>query len=222
MRGEALLKYRMEGKNFFVDQDALNAVLGSKRVSLPFKYNFQANRFNVFSLQEMSSRFCTKEYGDIEECIRDQVIIHIANPYKPWKYNMPWLTDIFKEYYALSPYKNEKLNLLSPLKKLYDETVEKVWRFPFEKIAKDSKVVLYGAGKAGQDMHKQIVQTQYCELVRWVDKKWSALEGDIDNPELIRETEYDYVVIAISSADIVSVVKAYLKSIGVNEDKIVC
>lgn len=42
-------------------------------------------------------------------------------------------------------------------------------RFPFEKIHKDSKVVLYGAGRVGRAMFEQNKIKKHCAIVGIVD-----------------------------------------------------
>lgn len=42
--------------------------------------------------------------------------------------------------------------------------------FPFRKILKDSKIILYGAGYLGKIYHNQLEVSKYCDVVAWVDK----------------------------------------------------
>lgn len=37
--------------------------------------------------------------------------------------------------------------------------------FPFDKVPKDSKIILYGAGMVGKEFYLQIWQTKYCDVV---------------------------------------------------------
>lgn len=244
--GGKLLKFRSEQTNYFMDQDAFNKIMGMKRFILPYQYNFRTALFDNYLMDEISSVFFGGKYNSVEECLCDQAIIHMTARYKPWKYKIPWISDLFLYYYNKSPYRNYALCLLSPLKELNDKwmkdyaellkiheklykkfriTIEdkrKVWKFPYSKIEKGSRVILYGAGQAGQDMYNQIRETDYCQLALWVDKNWINMEHElIVSPEMIQTCVYDYVIIAISAEDVVLKVEEFLKSIGVSGSQIV-
>ncbi len=85
----------------YQDQDIFNKVFGSKVLYLPNKYNYISDCENYFSKSKIS-----KFYGSDDKA----VIIHYAG-LKPWNYKNVKYGDLWREYYKLSPYKNEKLNL---------------------------------------------------------------------------------------------------------------
>lgn len=229
---EQLLQFRLERENYFMDQDALNAVMGRKRVSLPYCYNFKTALFDVMEAETVSTRYFDGKYADVQSCIEDQVILHMCGEMKPWRYNLPWITNLFMDYYAQSPYREDELRLLSPLKVLNDrrelmrrqknEVIhKKVWRFPFEKVKKGSSIVLYGAGRAGRDLYEQAVSSAFCRIVLWVDQNYMEKEEKIVSPVEVRNAEYDFIVIALSGKNKVEEVKHYLLSYGINENKFV-
>lgn len=96
--------------------------------------------------------------------------------------------------------------------------------FPFEKIPKDSRIILYGAGFVGKIYNEQLNISKYCEVVAWVDKayyeekyKWLG----VVSLEAAKKQEYDFVVIAIINKKTEELVKNSLIENGVPAEKIV-
>lgn len=93
--------------------------------------------------------------------------------------------------------------------------------FPFDKVEKGEKVIIYGAGNIGQLYMQQLSKLNYCSVVLWVDKnKWKDNDR-ISRPENIVNTAYDKIVISIANADIRASIKKYLLNLGVPVEKIV-
>lgn len=234
---EKLLKYRMEEPNYFMDQDALNAVLGGNRISLSSCYNFLTVMLSRLKLESIAKRFGTPLYNTVEECIANQTIIHMADKYKPWCYNIPLLTDLFKHYYYQSVYRDMELVLSSKevyyeqmaniwedynlLFKVCEEGKRKIWPFPFSKIQKGSKVVLYGAGNVGKDMYHQIELTGYCELVLWVDRDYATKQEIVKSPECMKTCTFDYIIIAIAKRAIALAVREDMIAQKIDSEKVV-
>jgi len=98
------------------------------------------------------------------------------------------------------------------------------YQFPFEKIAKDSRVIVYGAGVAGKQMVSRMQSMTYCYLYDWVDKNYIALteQGyDVHNPEDISREQADYVLVAVEREDIYKEVKEILQTRGWSSEKII-
>lgn len=163
----------------FVDQDAINAVFLGKTLFLSRVYNFIPSIFLLNNFDKVNKELFSNKYYDEDECINDQKIFHFAGKYKPWKYWMPWITDIFLRYYNMSSYKDEPLNLKSPIPEILEDNNKlKDWRFPREKISKGKKVILYGAGDMGKSFYKQLKDTGYCEVVLWVDRNYEQMNKE--------------------------------------------
>lgn len=230
---QRLLEYRTMGINYFMDQDCLNAVLGEKLITLPYVYNFMSTLSDVYDVAEIGKKFLNINIKSMEECISSAKILHLTDRKKPWIYNMPWYSEIFFRYYNQSLYKTEKIILKSPLKVLVNERQNLIRQlnqltdrmeavFPYEKIPKGSRVVIYGAGKMGQSYYRQILATQYCKLEAWVDKQGNRSAEGVDFPKKLQNVMYDYVIIAIANQQIVNEIKDYLKNtFGVDEIKII-
>jgi len=96
--------------------------------------------------------------------------------------------------------------------------------FPFGEIERNSKVVIYGAGLAGQNFYRQIEKTKYCKLAFFVDKNHNIqVEGaEVKNINSLRDSiGYDYIVISILDDIIKNNVKEQLLSMGIPENKII-
>lgn len=104
--------------------------------------------------------------------------------------------------------------------------------FPFELIPKGSRIILYGAGDCGIQFFRQIINTHYCNVVLWVDKRANEIENGEDRfgckfpisaVEKIQEcNDFDYAVIAIVNKDIAdSVAEMLHDEYGISEDKII-
>ena len=94
--------------------------------------------------------------------------------------------------------------------------------FPFEKIPKNSRVVLYAAGLSGKLYYNQIQETNYCKVVLWLDKNADGV--NIKKPDAIKElsvNDYDFVVIAMSNWAIAEEIKEFLLECSVPENKII-
>jgi hypothetical protein len=96
-------------------------------------------------------------------------------------------------------YKDKKV----PIKRIiFEEGAFELYAysFPANKIAKDSKIILYGAGGVGKAYYKKIKECSYCNVVAWVDRNYEKL-GTIDDcliqsPQKIKDEQYDYILLA--------------------------
>lgn len=96
--------------------------------------------------------------------------------------------------------------------------------FPLDSIPKGSKVVLYGAGKVGRGYFEQNLEYHFCDFVSWVDMRYKDKREDgrkIDNPAIIKEMNYDYIIIAVDDYYAAKEIAVYLNSLGVKREKVV-
>ncbi|MDR3001292.1 MAG: hypothetical protein LBU89_08520 [Fibromonadaceae bacterium] len=80
---------------------------------------------------------------------------------------------------------------------------------------------MYGAGNVGKQFYNQIVETNFCEIVLWLDKNADGILTK--KPEAIASLgvdDYDFVVIGIENEVIVFEVKDFLMNHGVFESRI--
>lgn len=94
--------------------------------------------------------------------------------------------------------------------------------FPFNKVEKDSSIIIYGAGRVGHEYFDQIDQLGYCEIVLWVDKNYlNYQKEDICDISMIFEVEYDYIVIANASINVIRQIIQEMINLGISEKKII-
>lgn len=110
-------------------------------------------------------------------------------------------------------------------KKYYNDVAEKVkYMFPFDKVSKGSRVILYGAGLVGTSYYNQLEKINYCKIVLWVDRNSHIYKNKLyevkDVTDIFNE-KYDYIVLCNSAKNISSQIKEDLTKKGINETKIV-
>jgi ADP-heptose:LPS heptosyltransferase len=102
--------------------------------------------------------------------------------------------------------------------------------FPFEMIEKGSRIVIYGAGRAGKEYAEQIMKTDYCDIVCLLDRNSSELTACGSHPiypvyppeEIKNIQDYDYVLVSVQSKKSSTAISEFLLDSGVPEEKILC
>lgn len=96
--------------------------------------------------------------------------------------------------------------------------------FPFEKVPFKSKILIYGAGELGQSYLRQMMYTNYCTVVGFVDrnfKRYASNQLNVYSPEQIKELDFDYVILAMKNPGSLPEVKRILQENEVPQEKIV-
>jgi len=94
--------------------------------------------------------------------------------------------------------------------------------FPFDKVPKNSRIILYGAGNVGKQFYNQVTETNFCEIVLWLDKNADGIL--VKQPATFTNLNienYDFVVIAIENKTIANDVKIFFTNYKVPESKII-
>lgn len=96
--------------------------------------------------------------------------------------------------------------------------------FPFAKIEKESRIIIYGLGEVGQHYLAQVLSSKYCTIVACVDMNYASYNRDhisIVSPHEINKLSYDMIVIAIESDDLRTNIKTFLcLNMGIPSNKI--
>lgn len=115
--------------------------------------------------------------------------------------------------------------LYSAIEDIYKFSTDTVfYLFPYDKVPKNSKIILYGAGKVGYSFWKNIRYGNYVKLVSWVDKKYLLLRKSglpVEPLESAITKEFDYIVIAIENKKIVQEIRNLLLKYGLEQEKII-
>ncbi len=112
---------------------------------------------------------------------------------------------------------------------LYNMQQKKCWGrgnknhfiFPFELVEKNDNVVLYGAGAVGKAFYSQVLCTECCNIVLWVDKNSEHMNVLVDSPLLIKNIMYDKIVIALEDESVANTIKEKLLEWNVPSEKII-
>lgn len=93
--------------------------------------------------------------------------------------------------------------------------------FPFDRVEKGERVVVYGAGNLGKLYVKQLRMLNYCELAFWADKNYEQLSKEVCNPKEILKIKYDKIIVAIMDQDLKKQAIESLIGLGVRRETIV-
>ncbi|SEH26270.1 glycosyltransferase family 9 protein [Selenomonas sp. KH1T6] len=96
--------------------------------------------------------------------------------------------------------------------------------FPFKYVPRDSRIVIYGAGKVGQEYFWQVKETEYAQVVCFADmhpEKYKGLDIPVIAPYEISDWTFDFVVVAVKSLEYGEDIVCRLNNLGVNADKII-
>lgn len=101
---EKLIAYRKNGKNFLMDQDALNVVMGVRTRWLSLRFNDINSKYQRYTRDKIANFYEIKN-RNIKKYEVDGVLInHFASKLKPWKYDMPHYSKLFEQYHLSSPF----------------------------------------------------------------------------------------------------------------------
>ncbi|GFI49555.1 putative glycosyltransferase EpsJ [Lachnospiraceae bacterium] len=153
---------------------------------------------------------------------------------RPYFQDKDFLKKLYIVYKHLADFFNDSPALIKQIeqffmysvnlrKRAYGEDYEKTEHlFPFDRIEKGKRIVLYGAGKLGKTYYHQLLQISYCEVVLWVDKNYQKFKNyGVSAVEEINKVTYDKIVVAIESADVAQAVRNYLLEKGVQDSDII-
>ncbi len=82
------------------------------------------------------------------------------------------------------------------------------------------RIVIFGAGKVGQDYYTQLSKYRECYIVAWVDSNWDKYKfdyADVIKAESINTLLFDLIIIAVIDEKIGKEIKDYLINSGVEE-----
>uniref|UniRef100_UPI004026CE0C glycosyltransferase family 2 protein n=1 Tax=Lachnospira eligens TaxID=39485 RepID=UPI004026CE0C len=101
---------------------------------------------------------------------------------------------------------------------------EEEYLYPFTKVKKGARVVVYGAGNIGRNIVGHLINNEYYILNGWINTtipKENIFKIDIKKVVDIGTLKYDYIIIATNRKIYVNQMKENLKALGVKEEKIV-
>lgn len=94
--------------------------------------------------------------------------------------------------------------------------------FPYERIKKNSRVIVYGAGQIGQVIVNWLKKNNYCQLISWIDR--CNYDEKVQKPEYIANMaldEYDYILLATVQTEYVNEMEKNLIDMGIPKERII-
>ncbi len=95
------------------------------------------------------------------------------------------------------------------------------FRFPYEQIPKNSRIVVIGDRIVGRSYVSQAVLSGCYDVVLWVDDANARGYAGIAGYDAIGQVPYDYVLISYTARDQIRDAAERLKELGVAQDRIV-
>ena len=211
--------YKRDVRRFiFADQDALNVVLYEQIHFIDAEWNVQAQfAWRPYELKEEYK----EEYFRLLEKAR---IMHFSGDRKPWLYPELPQSHIFWDMARDAQIDTKILGMI--IKKAQEESDKlncfRDFRFPYDAVRNDSKVIIYGAGIVGKAFVRQNRLTKYAKVVLWVDKRAEQIkEYDVVEVDQLFQVQYDYIIVAIDNEDLAIDICKELVEKGVEKEKII-
>lgn len=210
-----------ERKLIYPDNDTLNLILYEKCKILNDAWNFQVQY--MWKIEEIF-----KEYQENYKKISQKpYILHYTGKFKPWSDPDLPMADVFwKLAKETVVYEDIVFQLLLQAKR-FRERIEgmQIFNFPYAKIPYGSKIAIYAAGKVGQAFYFLMQISCYAKVVMWVDQNFEEMSAEypVEPPQslLLKESEYQYVLVAIENKDIAHIILGELYLQQIPKEKIV-
>lgn len=88
------------------------------------------------------------------------------------------------------------------------------------KIGAMQKLVIYGAGEYGKKLFAKILEYKVQQIVAWVDRNAGNIGFPVEDPEILGQLSYDFLIITVMSHRIYHEIRNDLLTRGVEEHKI--
>ncbi len=178
----------------------------------------------------------TTEYAPrlTQQQIRDIFLVRTSEPmelfYKGTDLNYSILRASEEERMLIDQYRKEHDSALGRLARLEKERLLKEQRRRYGRAAfyptrvLEEHIILYGAGKFGQDLHSRLLIEQQHHIVLWVDKNAELCQRqgltDVQEVSEIKTVFYDQLVIAVMDKKLAESIRKELEAAGVCKEKL--
>lgn len=155
---------------------------------------------------ELKNNATKRHLWFIKECLRKNIAGNIA-----------------EMFYAKKSELEEKISLFDNTTESYSQSN---FVFPFSQIEKSQNILLYGAGCVGRSYYMQIMATNYCRVLYWVDERAECLKKvgyPVCKPEKVSDWSLpEKIVVAINDWRIADEIIKYIEeSYRVDRNRIV-
>lgn len=217
---EKFIELAETGEEFAVnDQDMLRKILINKVTYLDNHWNVPWYHFQESIFSQRNSRI----QNALEEVKKDPWIVHFANRFKPWEKPHWEMAEYFWQYARNTIFYEEIIYRNFINGKMIENHFEN-YLFPFDRIARNSNIVLYAAGDVGQAFYNQIKLTGYCNCVLWVDLRFKNIRQNglpVFALEEINKVDFDVILIAVKNAQLADDIQTILTDMGILKNKII-
>lgn len=99
--------------------------------------------------------------------------------------------------------------------------------FPIDIVEKNSRVVIYGAGRNSRLLFENNELLNWCEIIMVVDGKWETIKDypmHVNSPEsllLLENEQYDYILVSVYNYELKKEIRDMLIAGGVSNKKII-
>ena len=93
--------------------------------------------------------------------------------------------------------------------------------FPYAHVPRNSRIVIVGARVMARHYYAQMVLNGYCDVVACVSHENPFQLSYVKKMEILKDVQFDYAIIAYAEPYLVDPVVAFLKEMGINDDRIV-
>lgn len=106
-----------------------------------------------------------------------------------------------------------------------DKRIKNRYRFvfPFSKVDKGDKIIIYGASEKGQEYAEQLMRTGYAHLVLWVDQEYDKItDFNVNHPsEIMKMDSFDKIIIATIGKSVAERIMDELSQKGLDKKKMI-
>ncbi len=95
------------------------------------------------------------------------------------------------------------------------------FQFPYEKIPRERKIVLIGAGIMGRHFYSQIMLSGYCDVICWAEQENPFELSYISKLEDVKKYKFDYAVIAYMQKRLIDPALELLKEMGIDDSRVI-
>ena len=131
----------------------------------------------------------------------------------------------------IEQYKKERNSILGRLRRQDEEQKHKELCMKYGKAAfypirlLDEQIILYGAGKLGQDLYYRLIEEGMHEIVLWVDKNAKTYRQQgmtkVSPVSEIKKVSYDKIVIAVMNKEVADTIQKELETQGIERDDMI-
>lgn len=170
-----------------------------------------------FSLWNLNKFFATENYSDLYTSLRGE-----------WLERMDVLGNKGDYYYRQEDYNRLEQIVLSDAlqykKHILYISPDINFMFPCGIGDKAVKIIIYGAGRIGQKCYQAIENHQGFCICGWIDRYKAGtqcLGYLLDGIQRIRETAYDYILIAVKNSDLAESIENSLEQAGARKGRFI-